>query len=239
MAIRELRLQPRLQCIADCVPDGARLADVGTDHGYLPVWLLCEDRIQYAIASDINALPLDHAKRTAAEYGVSERMEFRLCAGLDGYAAGETDTIVIAGMGGETILAILEAAPWLQNGSALLLLQPMTKAELLRGRLSGIGYRIDSERLVLDKGTIYTVLAVYAGQSEPLDAARRWCGVGLEHDPLYGEYARARIRKLEDAAAGMRYGKNTDKAAAAAMEADAAALRQAVKEWENANRTGC
>ncbi|MBQ9459672.1 MAG: SAM-dependent methyltransferase [Oscillospiraceae bacterium] len=238
MANRELRLQPRLQCIAGCVPDGARLADIGTDHGYLPVHLLCERRIPRAIASDINRLPLAHARKTAEEYGVTERMTFRLCAGLDGFSAGESDVIVIAGMGGETILAILEAAPWLLSSNETLLLQPMTKEKLLRKRLYELGFHIASERLVRDKGTIYTVIEAHAGWREGLSAAQLWCGAGLEHDPLYSEYARARIEKLDKAAAGMRRGKNTDAAAASAIEADAAALREAVKEWENANRTG-
>ena len=78
---KELQLQPRLQCIAELVPQGVRLADVGTDHGYLPVWLLQHGRIESAIASDINTLPLDHARATAREYGVTEHMDFRLCPG--------------------------------------------------------------------------------------------------------------------------------------------------------------
>ncbi|MBQ1805184.1 MAG: tRNA (adenine(22)-N(1))-methyltransferase TrmK, partial [Oscillospiraceae bacterium] len=68
MEARKLQLQPRLACLADCVPRGARLADVGTDHGYLPVMLLQRGLIQSAIASDINEEPLSHARRTAAEY---------------------------------------------------------------------------------------------------------------------------------------------------------------------------
>ena len=124
MENRKLQLQPRLQMLADLVPAGAKLADVGTDHGYLPVWLLQEGRIRQAIASDINLEPLEHARRTAAEYGVSERMEFRLCAGLDKIRPDETDTIVIAGMGGETILSILESAPWSKKSGAFLRLGP-------------------------------------------------------------------------------------------------------------------
>ncbi|MBE7004976.1 MAG: SAM-dependent methyltransferase [Ruminococcaceae bacterium] len=238
MADRELHLQPRLQCIADCVAQGARLADVGTDHAYLPVWLLRVGRIAHAIASDINEGPLAHARRTAEEYSVAERMDFRLCAGLDAILPGEADTIVIAGMGGETILSILEAAPWLSASGATLLLQPMTKAELLRPRLSGFGLCVASERLVLDKGTIYAVLEARAGEGTPLSSAEAWCGVGLERDPLYGAYARDRIGKLEKAAVGMRRGKNADSAAVASLEADAEALRQKVREWEHANGTG-
>lgn len=232
---RELRLQPRLQCLADCVPRGTRLADVGTDHGYLPVWLLQNGRIASAIASDINAEPLEHARRTAAEYGVT--LDLRLCPGLDAVAPNEADTVAIAGMGGETIIAILQAATWDWRGKTLLL-QPMTKAELLRRYLTEHGFRIASERLVLDKGTIYPVLTVEAGESQALSSAEAWCGAGLKHDPLYGDYARDRVRKLERAAAGLRQAKTLDNAQIAALEADAAALRGKIKEWEDANGTG-
>jgi len=238
MAERELRLQPRLQCIADCVPQGARLIDVGTDHAYLPVWLLCRGRIERAIATDINAAPLDHARRTAEEYGVTERLELRLCAGLDGADASQADTIAVAGMGGETILAIMEAAPWLRESDIRLLLQPMTKAELLRRRLTENGYRISAERLVRDKGVIYPVLTVFSGKDNPLTGAEAWCGRGLLHDPLYGDYAAERVRKLERAAAGIRKSENADHAAAEPLEADAEALRKMIKEWEHANGTG-
>ncbi|MBE7007892.1 MAG: SAM-dependent methyltransferase [Ruminococcaceae bacterium] len=234
---KQLQLQPRLQCIADCVPSGARLADVGTDHGYLPAYLLQSGRITHAVASDINAAPLDHARRTAEAYGVSERMDFRLCAGLNAIAPDEADTVAVAGMGGETIINILNAAPWLKSGGVRLLLQPMTKAELLRRWLAEAGFRIVSERLVRDKGTIYTVMEARAGASAPLTNAEAWCGVGLERDPLYGEYARERIRKLEEAAAGIRRGRDADETLIASMESDAQELRQKVKEWENADCT--
>ena len=230
-----LHLQPRLRCLADCVPRGARLADVGTDHGYLPVWLLQNGRIASAIASDINAEPLEHARRTAAEYGVT--LDLRLCPGLDAIAPGEADTVAIAGMGGETIITILQDAAWDWRGKTLLL-QPMTKAELLRRWLTENGFRIASERLVRDKGTIYPVLTVEAGQSQPLTNAEAWCGAGLKHDPLYGDYARDRVKKLERAAAGIRQAKILDNMQIEALEADAAALREKIKEWEDANGTG-
>ena len=230
-----LHLQPRLQCLADCVPNGTRLADVGTDHGYLPVWLLQNGRIASAIASDINAEPLEHARRTAAEYGVT--LDLRLCSGLDAIAPDEADTVAIAGMGGETILTILRSAAWDWRGKTLLL-QPMTKAELLRRWLVENGFRIASERLVLDKRTIYPVLSVRAGESAPLTNAEAWCGVGLLHDPLYGDYARDRVKKLERAAMGLRQAKTLDNTQITALETDAAALRGKIKEWEDANGTG-
>ena len=129
---KELQLQPRLQCIASLVPQGARLADVGTDHGYLPVWLLQHGRIESAIASDINALPLDHARATAREYGVTERMDFRLCPGLAKIKAEECDAIAIAGMGGETIRDILDSGKAHLNGRERLILQPNGGEQPLR-----------------------------------------------------------------------------------------------------------
>ena len=229
-----LHLPPRLQCIAELVPRGAHLADVGTDHGYLPVWLLQNGRIAGAIASDLGAGPLARAKATAAEYGAD--LDLRLCAGLDAIAPDEADTVVIAGMGGETIIEILCSAAWDWRGHTLLL-QPMTKAELLRRWLTENGLRIASECLVRDRGTIYAVIQAEAGKSAPLTNAEAWCGVGLLHDLLYGEYAGDRIKKLERAANGLRQAKSLNNTQIAALEEDAAALRQKVKEWEDANGT--
>ena len=126
MENKELHLQPRLQLLADLVPQGAKLADIGTDHGYLPVWLLQNKRITAAIAADVGYEPLQHAVRTAQEQGVSD-IDFRLCDGLKGISEDEVDAIAIAGMGGETIIHILSAAPWTKKESGYtLLLQPMT-----------------------------------------------------------------------------------------------------------------
>ena len=150
---KQLALQPRLHLLARLVPEGCRLTDVGTDHGYLPVALLQQGRIAAAIASDIGVEPLEHARRTAMQYGV-DGMDFRLCAGLSGIAPEETDVIVIAGMGGETIISILQDAPWTADGQHRLLLQPMTKAAALRHWLADNGYTFTDEHLVEDKGRI-------------------------------------------------------------------------------------
>ena len=123
-------LTPRLACLASLVPQGARLADIGTDHGKLPVSLLLEGRIAAAIGSDIGEGPLAHAARNAADHGVS--LSLRLAAGLDAVQSEECDTVSIAGMGGQTIAEILAAAPWCERGHHLLLLQPMTMVYELR-----------------------------------------------------------------------------------------------------------
>ena len=151
--MKRIALQPRLRLLAEMTPPGGRLADIGTDHGYLPVWLLQEGRIPSAIASDVGAEPLEHARRTAEEYE-TQGLDFRLCDGLSGIEPEETDTVVIAGMGGETIRDILRAAPWAADGHHTLLLQPMTKVELLRGwRAAGV-----LERTALRQAALNLVL---------------------------------------------------------------------------------
>lgn len=199
--MKELQLQPRLQMLSDLVPPAAALADVGTDHGYLPVYLLQKGAIRRAIASDIGAEPLDHARRTAEEYGIS--LELRLCDGLQGIAPEEVDTVVIAGMGGESIITILSAAPWTKNGCRLIL-QPMTRQELLRRWLAENGYRFTAERLVEDKGTIYPILCVEGGAQPPLSEAETYSGLLLADDTLYGEYLTRQMARLKKAADGMR-----------------------------------
>lgn len=200
---KQLALQPRLHMLARLVPDGCRLTDVGTDHGYLPVALLQQGRIAAAIASDIGAEPLEHARRTAMQYGV-DGMDFRLCAGLSGVAPEETNVIVIAGMGGETIISILQDAPWTADGRHRLLLQPMTKAAALRHWLADNGYTFTDEHLVEDKGRVYPILCVKGGVFRPLTEAEALCGVLLADDPLYAAYLTEHITKLRRSAEGLR-----------------------------------
>ena len=218
---KELQLQPRLQCIASLVPQGARLADVGTDHGYLPVWLLQH-----------------HARATAREYGVTERMDFRLCPGLAKIKAEECDAIAIAGMGGETILGILEAAPWTHEGVHTLILQPQTKIDLLRCWLCGHGYRFLSETRVRDKEQIYVVFRVRAGMGQELSEADALTGLLLRSDPLYGEYLSQHLIKLNRARDGLAVSSLADKEARIAhLENLIEEIERRRGEWEHGNGT--
>ena len=215
MEHKQLALQPRLALLARLAPEGCRLTDVGTDHGYLPVSLLQQGRIASAIASDIGAEPLEHARRTAAQYGAAG-IDFRLCPGLSAIAPEETDAIVIAGMGGETIITILQDAPWTKDGRHTLLLQPMTKAADLRHWLADNGYTFTEEHLVEDKGRLYPVLTVTGGTHRALTEAEALCGVLLEGDPLYGACLSEHAAKLRRSAEGLRRSSAPDAAAQAA-----------------------
>ncbi len=199
----KLELSPRLGAIAGLVPEGCGcLADIGTDHGYVPVSLLLEGRIRRAVAADIGAPPLEHARRTAARYGVTDQIDFRLGDGLSVLRPGEAEVIVIAGMGGDAVVDILSAAPWSRAGP-LLLLQPMSKAEVLRAFLPEGGFAVLAERLVQDKGVLYPILTVRGGEMPALPDAWAWGGAALEGDPLWGLYLADRLLRLRRAAAGL------------------------------------
>lgn len=189
-----MELSPRLQAVADQVPEGAVFADIGTDHAYLPVWLLLNGRIDHAIAADLREGPLARARETAAQYGVTDRVSFRLCDGLTGIRAGETDMIAIAGMGGETIASILAAAPWTRE--CKLLLQPMTSFPDLRFWLQQNGYMIENEKVVREGERLYSIWNVTGGTMKQLSPAELWVGVQSD-DPLRMEYLTMMEEKLE------------------------------------------
>ncbi len=200
--MRFIQLTPRLRAVANMVPAGARLADVGTDHAYLPACLLQEGVLQRAVVSDLRRGPLDRARATAERYSLTERMDFRLCDGLSGIDPDEVDAIVIAGMGGETIAAILEAAPWTVKGEYLLLLQPMTMQHILRPWLQGHGFRITDERLVCEGDSIYTIIQARPGTMKPLTPVQCWAG-RQSQDPLRGEYLGRLLEHTGRALAGL------------------------------------
>ena len=202
-------LSPRLRMVGDLVPAGARLADVGTDHAYLPAALLLEERIPWAVAADLRQGPLDRARATVREYGLTGRVAFRLCDGLTGIRPDEVDAAAIAGMGGETIAFILAAAPWVRERDMPLILQPMSSMPDLRGWLQGNGFRIEEERLAREGETIYTALLVRAGEMPPLTPAELWAGKNTS-DPLRGAWLDWWINRTRRAAEGMSRAKGAE-----------------------------
>jgi len=149
----------RLKTIADLVREGAKVCDVGTDHGYLAIYLLKERNAARVIATDLNEKPLSRAKENIAAAGCEGKIELRLCDGLNGVSNGEIDTAVIAGMGGETIADILTAAPWVKQGK-LLILHPASKAPHLRRWCMENGLGVVDERIVREGHRLYPILVV-------------------------------------------------------------------------------
>ncbi len=229
--MNKLELSPRLAAIAAQIPPGAKLADVGTDHAYLPVWLLLEGTISRAVASDVNEGPLQRGRETARSYGVAARIAFRRCDGLAGIGPDEADAVAICGMGGELIARILAQAPWTR--SSRLLLQPMSSQPELRRWLLENGYEIQREQVVREGEKFYVVLTATGGETaRPYTPAELWAGRQQpgEADPCRGAYLKDQIRRRERALAGMKQGSGNE-AALAQEEALLAGLRAMEKEW--------
>lgn len=141
-------LDTRLRAAADMVPEGARLADIGSDHAYLPIALCLEGKIEYALASDINEGPVASARANVAKNGLSGRIEAIRADGLDKAHDFAPDCITVLGMGGELIVTILERAEWVRDERITLVLQPMTHAEILAEYLAEKGFNVTDERIV-------------------------------------------------------------------------------------------
>ena len=195
-------LTPRLRMVGKLIPAGVRLTDVGTDHAYLPAALIGEGKIPSAIAADLRQGPLARAKETVRQAGLTGKVAFRLCDGLSGIRPDETDAVAIAGMGGETIAAILSAALWTRERGTPLILQPMSSMPELRGWLQANGFCIEEERLAREGDTLYTALLVRAGEMPPLSPAELWAGKN-NSDPLRGEWLDMWIARTGRALEGM------------------------------------
>lgn len=234
-AYSKLELTPRLQLLADWVRPGARLADVGTDHGYLPLRLIRQGKVSHAVASDLRPGPLSRARENAAAYGVSEQLDLRLCNGLAKIRAEEADTVTIAGMGGENIAQILAAAPWTADGKHTLLLQPQSRAEVLRTFLMQNGYSITREQLVEDRGTLYTVLEAVGGSMQ-LTPGQIYAGAYLNQDPLGDRWLIEKILRLMSAIAGLhRSTLPEDPEKVEHLRRLATSLMEMREEWRHAN----
>ena len=159
-----IKISKRLETVASLVSSGNRLADVGTDHAYIPIWLAEQGRIPSAIAMDINEGPLQRARQNVEKYGYEGQIVLRLSDGLDELGPGEADTILIAGMGGPLMMRILSRGRETSRMARELILQPQSELTRFRHFLHENGYRIQQEKIVLDEGKYYTVIKAALGQ---------------------------------------------------------------------------
>ncbi len=155
----KLPLSSRLLACCGFVCPGERVADIGCDHGYLGIHLLQTGKASSVIAADINQMPLDSARKNALKYGVIDKMSFYLTDGVRGIPR-DFDCLVCAGMGADTMISILEAAPWLRDSRYRLILQCQSKLPALRQYLSEQGFRICEETVLRDGRFLYTVMEV-------------------------------------------------------------------------------
>lgn len=212
-----LHIGERLHTAASMVPPCHTMADIGTDHGYLPAYLIMSGRCRQVIASDIAEGPCQAAMETRNRYNLQNTMEIRTAPGLQGLRAGETDAVVIAGMGGATIVSILDESPEIAASVGIFVLQPMNAANLLRRWLAQHDYCIAEEALCKEHGHIYTVIkAVHAESRQELSSLEAELGPYIlkEKPVLWQEFVKGKaehyrhlLRQMEISAAAM----NSDK----------------------------
>ncbi len=194
------------------VPPGARVADVGCDHGYLSIYLLREQIASFTAALDLREGPLNRARANAARFGVEDRMLFARSDGLAALGPGTVDTVVIAGLGGDAIAGILARCPWARDERLTYILQPQSSGNDLRRWLGENGFAIRREALVRDAGFLYAAMEVRFGGGRALTPGEQYVSPQLLlADPaLLPEYFDRVIRALRRAAEGIALAKGEE-----------------------------
>jgi tRNA (adenine22-N1)-methyltransferase len=179
-----IALSKRLEAIAALITPGGTVADVGTDHGYLPIYQLQHNRSPRAIAMDLRKGPLERAAEHIGQCGLADRIETRLSDGVAALGTGEADTIVVAGMGGELILHILDDGEEVCRSAKELILQPQSEVAKVRRYLRGHAYRIAAEDMIYEDGKYYPLMRVVPQED---GAAQAYIEPEVLYD-LYGEF---------------------------------------------------
>lgn len=204
--MKEFKISNRLLKCAEMVRRGVKIADVGTDHAYIPIYLALKGEISHALACDINKGPLDNAKNNIEKYQLGSIIETRLSDGLENINENETDEIIIAGMGGNTIKDILENCNWKNKKEKKFILQPVQHEDDLRTYLASTGYEITKENAVLCSGKIYTVMkTVFTGVTYNLSAEELYIGkLSKNMDENAKVYIEKQIKNLQNHQKGAR-----------------------------------
>lgn len=196
---RDFSIDERLSLCASFVRNGTRLADIGTDHGYLPIRLALDGKIESAVAADVRIKPLQSAESNIEKYGV-KNVKTVLSDGLKNVSPEDAYDIVIAGMGGELIASIIENTPWICEDNRRLILQPMTRADSLRSFLCANGFNIIYEKACVCSKKVYSVIvSEYDGKIRECYPIFKYLGllideVGLERD-MYIESVIIKLKK--------------------------------------------
>ncbi|MDY2636463.1 MAG: class I SAM-dependent methyltransferase [Phascolarctobacterium sp.] len=228
-----MHLDKRLQAVASLVPQGSRLADIGTDHAYLPVWLVRNGAIASAVAGDIASGPCQAARATVAMYATADKIAVRQGSGLAVLAPGEADCIAICGMGGSTIISILAADMAVATSAQRLVLQPMAGAATLRRWLVEQGWSLVSEALVDDAPHFYEIIcAERSSDAASYSEAEYLVGPALIRDghPLLAKQIARQQASLEELLSNMA---RSERAKASAKYQEAQRLVQELAELKH------
>lgn len=200
-------LTPRLKAVAGLVT-GRTLSDIGTDHAYIPIELIRNARADWAIACDINPGPLASARANIQKYAVADRVQLRLGAGLCPLESGETDTVVIAGMGGKLIADILSADFDKAKSFAELVLQPMNAQAELRKYLASSGFEIVKEELCEEGFKVYNIISVRPGVPWEISEIQAHLPAAVYSHASFPALLAKKKREIGNILAGLRRAEN-------------------------------
>lgn len=194
-----MRLSPRLKTIADLVTENSIVADIGTDHGYIPVYLIENNICQKVIASDINSGPLQSAKNFISSKNLLDKIDLRLGNGIETLKINEVDTCIIAGMGGMLISEILDNNKKIAKSIKRFILQPMVASDELRKYLYKNNYKIVNEKLSKEDERYYEIIVVEHGNDKIEDEIYFEIGKKLidNKDPLLLKFIEKKLKKYE------------------------------------------
>lgn len=198
-----MRLSKRLETVASFVQEGSNIADIGTDHGYIPIALVMNGITESAIAMDVRSGPLERARRHIKQYHLEDKIETRLSDGVDRLEAGEADTVIIAGMGGELILHIMEEGRRLWKEVKQWIISPQSELDKVRSYLKEHGFCIAAEAMVEEDGKYYTVMDVRPGEMGDMSQAELHYGTCLikENNQVLKKYLEKewnQMKKIEE-----------------------------------------
>ncbi len=207
-----MQLSKRLMAIADMIPSDATVCDVGTDHAYLPIYLATRGTHPQIIATELSAGPIARALSHVCEHGMEHRVELRMGDGLDPIQPGEVDTLVLAGMGGATMVEILNKGKAHLPHIKHLVLQPMGSVGAVRRWLDEAGFYAAAEDLVLEEGKYYEIIHGMPGQESKAAPMRFIVGPRLldSFHPLLEPYIRDQIRHWQQIRDNVSQGKGDD-----------------------------
>ena len=194
-----MELSKRLYAVAGLVTEGASVADIGTDHGYVPIYLVESGIASKVIALDVNQGPLNRARMHIVGHGLGDRIETRLSDGLAMIRPGEVDTVIASGMGGPLTIRILQEGKEVADQLNALILQPQSEICRVRRFLTENGYRIEQEDMVLEDGKYYPVMRVVHGTKEPYEEWEYLYGKRLleARHPVLLEFLKRELRIKE------------------------------------------
>lgn len=205
-------MTPRLMAVANMVNNSESVADIGTDHGYVPVHLVLNNMTKCALAMDINEGPLARADENIKRFQLSEKIKTRLSDGLTGLEDNEVDTVIIAGMGGILINNIIDKDKERLSSVKKYILQPMTAIEETRKYLEKNGFEIIDEVLAKEGEKIYTVISAVPGRMKIEKEINYYIGEQLikNRDKILPEYIKGKIYEYEKAVLSMKNAQSSE-----------------------------